>query len=255
MKKFNFFTFMSEHYIYYLSAILVVAVTTVPLALIGRDTLGEAVIALLYLVPVGWSAARWGQGSGILAALVAALAFDFFFIPPFHSFTVGNLEGWLVLAIFLAVAIIVVGRIQSGLSKAHASEREAIFMYELSTSLAGLRTQEAVVHALARHLQQMFQAALVEVFIQAGSQVLPIIAGAPMDGTPDGKPDKVLPILASPGLVGEIRLWRGDGWLPSEESRLLKNFANQAALSLERARLAEAEARASAVASVAVNRG
>jgi len=85
--------------------------------------------------------------------------------------------------------------------------------------------------------------------------LVPIITKAPMDGTPDSKPDKVLPILASPGLVGEIRLWRGDGWLPSEESRLLKNFANQAALSLERARLAEVEARASTVASVAVDRG
>jgi GAF domain-containing protein len=72
----------------------------------------------------------------------------------------------------------------------------------------------------------------------------------PVDGLVQGKPDRVLPILASPGLVGEICLWRGNGWLPSEDSRLLKNFATQAALALERARLAEAEARANAVARV-----
>ena len=122
--------------------------------LIGRSILGEAVIALLYLIPVGWSAARWGQTPGICAAVAAALAFDFFFIPPFHTFTVGNLEGWLVLVIFLVVAIIVVGRIQSGIAKAQASERDAHFMYEISTTLAGLRTQEAVTQALARHLQR-----------------------------------------------------------------------------------------------------
>ncbi len=226
-----------------LLAVLAVAVTTVPLALIGRDTLGEAVIALLYLLPVGWSAARWGQGPGMCAALAAALTFDFFFIPPFYTFAVGRLEGWLVLMIFLAVAVVVVGRIQSGLSRARASERDAIFMYELSAALAGLRTQDAVVHALARHLQQMLQAALVQVSIQPGNQSAPIMASAPLDGKANGKPERVLPILAAPGLVGEIHLWRGDGWLPPEDSRLLHNLATQAALALERAQLAETEAR------------
>ena len=107
------------------------ALTSIPLLLIGRAELGEAVIALVYLVPVSWSAARWGQAPGICAAIAAALTFDFFFIPPFLTFTVGSLEGWLVLAIFLAVAILVVGRIQSGLTKARKSKRDALFMYEL----------------------------------------------------------------------------------------------------------------------------
>ena len=44
--------------------------------------------------------------------------FDYFFIPPFYTFAVGRLEGWLVLAIFLVVSIVVIGRIQSGLTKA-----------------------------------------------------------------------------------------------------------------------------------------
>ncbi len=44
-----------------LFAILTVAATTVPLVLIGRTILGEAVIALLYLIPVGWSARVGGR--------------------------------------------------------------------------------------------------------------------------------------------------------------------------------------------------
>lgn len=235
-------TITPDLYFHSLFALCSVAVTTIPLVYIGRNTLGEAVIALLYLVPVGWSTARWGQAPGFCAAVASALAFDYFFIPPFHTFTVGSLEGWLVLTIFLAVAIIVVGRIQSGLSKAQASEREAIFMYELSTALAGMRTQEAVVHVLARHLQEMFQAALVEVSIQAESQSAPIITGAPANRTVDGKPDRLLPIQAAPGLLGEIRVWRGNGWLPPEDGRLFKNFSTQAARALEYARLSEAEA-------------
>jgi K+-sensing histidine kinase KdpD len=230
-----------------LFAILTVAAITVPLVFIGRATLGEAVIALLYLIPVGWSTARWGQTPGICAAVAAALAFDFFFVPPFHTFTVGNLEEWLVLVIFLVVAIIVVGRIQSGIAKAQASERDAHFMYELSTTLAGLRTQEAVTQALARHLQELFQAELVEVSITSGSPKAPLTARAPVTAAENDKPDLILPILASPGMVGEICIWRGTGWLPEENSLLLKNISTQAALSLERARLAEAEAHSNAL--------
>ena len=67
-------------------AVTLVFATTLIMLVIGRDTLGEAVIALLYLVPVSWSVSRWGQGAGMSAALTAALTFNFFFIPPFYTF-------------------------------------------------------------------------------------------------------------------------------------------------------------------------
>jgi len=237
------FSFSSTIFFNSVLAFLSVVALTIPLMLIGRDSLGEAVIALLYLVPVGWSAARWGQGAGVCAAVSAALAFDFFFIPPFYTFAVGRLEGWLVLAIFLVVSIVVIGRIQSGISLARTSEREALFMYEMSAALAGLRTQEAVVHALATNLQLMFQAELVEVGIQPGNNSAPILVKVPPAVEGSGVPDRILPVLASPGLLGEIRIWRGHGWLPAEGSRLLHNFTTQATVALERARLAEAEAK------------
>ncbi len=228
-------------------ALLSVVVLTIVMVLIGRNTLGEAVIALLYLVPVGWSAARWAQGAGICAAVMAALAFDYFFIPPFYTFAVGRLEGWLVLIIFLVVSIVVIGRIQSGLTRAHTSEREALFMYELSSTLSGLRTQQAVVQALADTLQLMFQAELVEIYVQPCQRSSALFFSVPPGIKASGFPDRILPILAPPGLVGEIRIWRGHGWLPGEGSRLLGNFATQAAQALERARLAEAEAMANSL--------
>ncbi len=254
MKR-NHLSFSSTIFFNCTFAFLSVFVLTILLMLIGRDTLGEAVIALLYLVPVGWSAAQWGQGAGVCAAVSSALAFDYFFIPPFYTFAVGRLEGWLVLAIFLFVSIVVIGRIQSGLSKAQTSEREAHFMYEMSAALAGLRTQEAVVHALATNLQLMFLAELVEVGIQPGNKSVPMLVKAPPSMKGSGVPDRILPILASPGLVGEIRIWLGNGWLPPEGSRLLNNLASQASQALERARLAEAEALVNTMRMEAANKG
>ncbi len=221
-----------------LRAVLTVLAITVPMLLIGRDTLGEAVIGFLYIVPIVWAASRWGQAAGVSAALTAALCFDFLFIPPFYTFAVGSLEGWLVLVIFFAVAIVVVGRIQDSLSKA----REATYMYELSSALANARTQDAVAHIVARNIRQLFQAALVNVTIQQSKQIPRIAAHEPIDGEGKGQPDRILPIMNAWGLVGEIQIWRGEfGELPSENSTLLQNFASQTSRAFERTYSFEAE--------------
>jgi K+-sensing histidine kinase KdpD len=226
------------------SAVLLVMATTVFLWLIGRNELGEAVIALVYLVPIIWSGYRWGQGPGMSAALAAALAFDFLFIPPFYTFVIGSLEGWLVLAIFLAVAMLVVGRLHASLSKA----REATFMYELGAALSNMLTWEAVTHAVARYVQQLFQASLVNVTYQPTGQASRIVASEPPNGIGEGKPDRLLPILNAWGLVGEIQIWRGDYLdLPTEDGSLLQNFATQTARALERASLIDAKLAANGV--------
>lgn len=231
-----------------LKGMLTVIAITIPMWLIGKDVLGDAVISLLYLAPIAWSANKWGQVSGVSAALTAALCFDFLFIPPFYTFAVGSLEGWLILVIFFAVAILVVGRIQDSLSKA----REATFMYELSSALANARTQEAVAHTIVRHVQQLFQASQVRLTFQSSRQSPPMIVNEPRNREEAGKPDRVLPILNVWGLVGEIQIWRGEFWdLPSEDSPLLQNFVSQAARAFERTQSMETEQKANGLLSTA----
>ncbi|HSB66238.1 MAG TPA: hypothetical protein VLD65_06640, partial [Anaerolineales bacterium] len=128
-----------------------------------------------------------------------------------------------------------------GMTMAQNSQREAMFMYEMSSALSGLRTEEVVAHALANNIQLMFKAELVEVCIQPHDRSTALFVSAPPNVKANGMPDRILPILAYPGLMGEIRIWRGDGWLPAEGSRLLSNFTTQAAQALERAHLAKAE--------------
>jgi K+-sensing histidine kinase KdpD len=222
-------------------AVGVVFVTTGLFLLIGRNVLGEGVIALLYLVPIGWSTTRWGQLPGTCAALTAALTFDFFFIPPFYTFAVGTLEGWLLLIIFLVVATLIIGRIQYGLQRAHLREREALYMYELSTALAGARTLDAIARTLAVQLQQILQAALVQVVVEPDRSTTPIMVSAPSSNASVAKPDQILPMLAPHRLVGEIRLWRGRTPLPAANGILLQNFAEQGALAIERVQASEAE--------------
>jgi two-component system sensor histidine kinase KdpD len=215
-------------------AVGLVLATTALFLLIGRNVLGEGVVALLYLVPIAWSTTRWGQLAGMCAAVTAFLTFNFFFIPPYHTFQIGGVEGWLILIIFLAVATVIVGRIQYGLHRAHVREREALFMYELSTALAGARTPEAVARTLADQLQQKLQAELVQVVVEPDHSTNAIMVGVPTSTSAADNPDQILPMLAPHRLVGEIRLWRGRAPLPSANGILLQNFAEQGALALER---------------------
>jgi K+-sensing histidine kinase KdpD len=225
------FGIWSKHLVSSFQAVLTVLITTIPLFLIGRAVLGEAVIALIYLIPVSWSGYKWGQMAGISAALTATLCFNFLFIPPFYTFAIGSLEGWLVLAIFLSVAIVVIERIQASLSQA----RDAVFMYEMSTVLGGQRKCEGVAYALASKIQMLFMAAQVTVIFHPDRNSPAIIGCMPEDGILRDRPDRILPIVNSWGYVGEIQIWRGVYLeLPQVESRLFQDFIRQAGRAFER---------------------
>ncbi len=101
--------------------VLSVAVTTVILESIGRDRLGVAVVALLYLAPVAWSSARWGLAPGACAASAATVAFGFFFTLPLYSSGMRGMESWLALGALSVTAVLVVLGIQLGLPRAHAA--------------------------------------------------------------------------------------------------------------------------------------
>lgn len=58
------------------------------------------------------------------------------------------------------------------------------------------------------------------------------------------KPYLLIPLVTVRGLLGEVRLWRENKPITSGEERLLRTFASQAVLALERARLVQAEGRA-----------
>jgi two-component system, OmpR family, sensor histidine kinase KdpD len=229
-----------------LQAVGAIAILTAVMMLIGRSVLGEAVIAMLYLLAVGWLTSRAGRLPGLSAALAAALMFDFLFIPPFLTFSVGSVEGWLMLVIFVLVAVLLVDRIQAGLAQARAREHEALLLYEVSMALVGRNSRRDIAATVAERLQQLYQAAQVQVTLLAegetpGSEAAGEAAGeaaitarVPDQTAPAARPDYVIPLLAARCLIGEIRVWRGEGVVMANAERLLQSLAGQITLALER---------------------
>jgi K+-sensing histidine kinase KdpD len=233
VKKFNL-VFSIELFGRCLVGVLGVAILTAIMGFSNLRAIGEAVIALLYLLPIVWSTTRWGQLVGVSTAIAAALSFDFFFIQPLYTFTVGNLEGWLILIIFLVVSILVVGRIQALLSQYKTREREAVILYELTASLVSLQSSEAIARSLTVQIQQLFQAAYVRIVLYDPGQTSGHIFSEPVDGNRHGKPDRILPITTQQGLIGEISIWKDKLPLPPMDDWLFQSFIRQTGLALER---------------------
>lgn len=96
-------------------------------------------VALLYLLPVLFSAVRWGRWPSILAAVTATLCFDVFFVPPEFSITVADLRYILIFLIFLIVAFItgtLASRLRNQVRIASRREERASALYALSRQIA-----------------------------------------------------------------------------------------------------------------------
>src|SRR5690349_25144969 len=84
----------------YLLGVLGIALVTL-IAQPNRDRLNTVTIALSYLVIVLASALLGGLGPGISISIVGFLTFNFFFLPPYHLFAVGERQDVVALFVFL----------------------------------------------------------------------------------------------------------------------------------------------------------
>ena len=106
----------------YAVAVLGVAAVTALLAPFN-DRINSTTVALALLLVVLFTATYRGSGPALLASVLAMLCFNFFFLPPFYTFTIADPENWVALAAFFATAI-TAGQL-SARAKRRAEEAEA----------------------------------------------------------------------------------------------------------------------------------
>jgi two-component system sensor histidine kinase KdpD len=234
--------YLSTTWQYLFSAVLIALTTVLFFAL--RDYLDTTLVALLYLIPIGIITTTSGFTPGIISALFSFFAFNYFFIKPYYTLAVHRPLDLVILTIFLVVSVVLsrlVGQAQAGLAAANAREREATQLYELSTALAGLHDEYTVAQILGKQVSALLRGEYVEVNI-IGTQAVHFCV--PQVDLPKRPPELTVPIQAARSTLGEILLWRVTPLISLGETRLIQTFASQAALALERARLAKAESRA-----------
>ncbi len=143
---------------HYVPAIFAIAVTTALLTAL-RPYLDTQLVSLIYLLPVGLSTSLWGLGAGIIAALSAFLAFNYFFIVPHYTLTVRSPSDLIVLLVFLIVAVVLSQLVGRG--RLTEAERRTRLLEEsdqmkstlLSSVSHELRTPLATIKAAATSLR------------------------------------------------------------------------------------------------------
>ncbi len=106
----------------YTGALLTVAAG--PLLLLPfRGHVNATTVALALLLTVLFVAILFGSKPALLASVLAMLCFNFFFLPPFHTFTIADPQNWVALTAFFITAL-AVGQL-SARAKRRAEEAEA----------------------------------------------------------------------------------------------------------------------------------
>lgn len=223
-----------------------------------RSHLSVATTALVLVVPVVAGVAVGGFGAGVAAVIFGFLAYDFFFIRPYETLSVGAAQNWVALFVYVVVMVVVarvVSQQQTARAEARRREADARRLYVLSELLMAEKPLGELVSLVVTTIHQAFGPEWVALLLpegqlrvaaQAGRSLTPAEAEelAPGPGrlqslgtgyrtsgvmrvalTADGRP---IGLLALAG--GELDPY---GW------ELLRTYANQAALAIERSQLRE----------------
>ena len=117
-------------------------------------------LGVLYLLAVLLVSTVWGLRLGLVTSVAAALAFNFFHIPPTGRLTIAEAENWVALVVFLVAAV--VASSLSELARTRAVEadrrrREADLAAELARLLLGAPEPRAALAPAAKRIADALQ--------------------------------------------------------------------------------------------------
>jgi two-component system sensor histidine kinase KdpD len=225
-------------------------------------------LAMVYLLGIMLTASRLSRGPSLLATLLSVAAFNFLFIPPLYTFTVEDARYFVTFAVMFTVALVIsrlTWRVREQAEKAHQREHRTAALYHLSRELAHAEGRERLSAIAIRHLFEVFSSqAIILVANDQGVLIPPSTgrqtydldqeeqgvaqwafehrqkAGISTNTHPEAKA-LYLPLIAAAKTIGVVGLLPGLSAEPfsPEQIHALESFANQTAMALERASLAE----------------
>src|SRR5260370_4784510 len=98
----------------------------------------QTTVALSFLLAILAVSAVWGMAVSVFMSLAAVMAFNYFFLPPVGTLTIGDPQNWVALFAFLVTSIMgsqLSSRIPSEADEAPPRPRPAGPLYPISRKL------------------------------------------------------------------------------------------------------------------------
>lgn len=207
----------------YLLAVAIV-IAMVGIAFLLHQFLPHANLSLLFLTGVLLVSATTGLGSSLLAGLLSFLAFNFLFTTPYYTLEVADQGDLATLAFFLLMAA-VTGNLAATMrresSRRQTSLQRISKLYEFSSQIASLLGAEEVLDALREHLERCLE------------RPVRIIHG---EAPPEAEGFAQLGLIINGRTLGTA-VFRGAA--DPEQMEIARSLCEQAAVALDRTRLAQ----------------
>jgi two-component system, OmpR family, sensor histidine kinase KdpD len=129
----------------------------------------QTTVALTFIVLVLAVASRWQLVYSIYLSLLCALLYNFFFLPPFGTFTVADPQDWVALISFLGASLIVSRLAEREHSQGILSEQrreEVERLYEFSQQMLLQDDLSELARNVPRLIAQVFHLRSAALFVQ-----------------------------------------------------------------------------------------
>jgi two-component system sensor histidine kinase KdpD len=116
-------------------------------------------VALTFLLGVLVVSANWGLRCAIFTAVLATLAFNFYFLPPYGTFTIADPQNWVALFAFLVTAVIasqLAERARREADNANERRHEVEHLYEFSQQLLSSDNIAELLNLIPRYITESF---------------------------------------------------------------------------------------------------
>jgi two-component system, OmpR family, sensor histidine kinase KdpD len=121
--------------------------------------LNPTVVALFFLIAVLFASAYWGLRVAVILAVFATATFNFFFLPPFYTFTIADPQNWVALAAFLVTALVASNlseRARREAEQAKQRRHEVERLFALSQQLLTTENADSLLNSLPRIVADTF---------------------------------------------------------------------------------------------------
>jgi len=224
-------------------------------------------LVMVYLLGIVVVATRYGRGPSLVASIASVAALDFFFVPPVFTFAVSDVRYLFTFVVMLVVGLVtssLAARIRMQAEAARHREQRTAALYAMSRELASTRGLDELLKVAVRHISEVFRSQIIVLLPEPGDNSLVSWTGGQFTldsndlgvakwvhehhqaaglgtATLPGATALYLPLQAPRGPVGVLGIRPADRHALDSPDQLhqLETFANQTALAMERAHLAD----------------